>query len=466
MRRAKLLVLGGGLAIAALACSSLLGIDDVGYVAGDASTAEDAPSGVLGDAADTQRADCGAASAPSGSVVFVAPPPTGAPTGCGTAAAPCSTIAMGITTLGATGGTVLVAQGTYPEALDVPARVRIEGGYRLGAKWTQSCDPGLVIVQSPSRNVTVRIQDGDQSSLANLSIFSKPRANPGESIYGLLATGTAGDITLDGVRIVAESGGDGLTGDAGAPGVPGAPPCVAEDGGAGAPGALGEAGASSFGPDGYIGSGGGPGSGGGMGRGGAIDFTGSTTSASGAPTCMPSTSSGAMCTLGGACASQGATGDAGCGGQGGLGAGGGLAGGSSIAIYVYEGKVHLSNVDLTSGNGGKGGDGGKGGGGGPGSPGSPGVSGGFCPNSVADCNPTPTCHATAGRPIPPGYNAGPGGQGGAGGQGGGGPGGASYALFIGPQAKPDLAGTVRLTHGTGGLPGTPNGVTGASGNRN
>jgi hypothetical protein len=150
---------------------------------------------------------------------------------------------------------------------------------------------------------------------------------------------------------------------------------------------------------------------------------------------------------GGGGASKGSTtcaapsgGAGGVGGTGGKHGTGGRSGGVSVALWVWNSAVTISDVTLVSSNGGSGGDGGNGGVGGKGQVGAPGGAGNTT-NGIGA--------AGAG---------GKGGDGGNGGAGAGGNGGHSYPLVF-HGAAPTKTGVI-YTPGQPGLPGG-GGLTGA-----
>ena len=411
--------------------------------------------------------------------VFVAPGGSDAAdgAGCGTTpSSPCASIGAGIATAamkidGTTRNIVYVSAGRYTEKLTLAGGITVQGGWHWGGDggvtWSFDCSSvpeSQVVVQAPpSSNTTVvaTSNNGMTATLSTLTVLSKSAANPGESLYGIFATGANTLLALTDVVVTVQAGGAGQAGSTGAPGV--APPasCAAGDGNmndaAGTVGAAGNAGTfSSTGFTTHTGGAGGTGTAGDNGTAGA---PGASVSGS---VCGPSPCTNQqMSCVGGA-------GTNGCGGGGGLGGSAGAGGGSAVAIFAYDATVTITAGGFQAGNGGSGGAGGAGGAGASGSSGSMGSQTLCAQSACADsgsmgCIPLGTTVTGAG-----GAAGGKGGQGSTGGQGGGGAGGDSYVIATGGLAtgRLKLVGSPALTPGAAGAGGSSNGASGNVGTQN
>jgi hypothetical protein len=404
--------------------------------------------------------------------VFVAPGGTNG-AGCGTTtSSPCQSITAGIATAAtATGGVarniVYVSAGVYTEKITLVGGVTVRGGWHAsGATWTFDCGPApesQVIVQAPPTSngtVVANGNDGMTATLSTLTVLSKAAANPGESLYGIFATGANTLLALTDVVVTMQAGGAGQAGTIGAPGV--APPasCSVSDGTTNADGNVGTAGTvGTFSSTGFTARTGATGGAGAAGDNGTSGGPGMSASVS---VCGPD-----PCTNGQANCVGGA-GANGCGGGGGLGGSGGTGGGSSVAIFAYDATVTVIAGGLQAGNGGSGGAGGAGGAGAAGSSGATGVPS-VCAQSACSDSGALSC-TPLGMDVtgPGGLAGGPGGQGGAGGQGGGGAGGDSYVIVTGGMATSRLAllASPALTPGVPGPGGSSNGPSGTAGAQN
>ena len=434
-------------------------------VAADTSPTED---GGGEDAADVTCPDVAPNDAEG---IFVTP--TGMNTGtCGTRAAPCKTISFSVTRAGAAFRTkVFVAAGTYVEKVTLAAGVEVIGGWEVtGTTWKRACvtPEELVVVRAPAlQNITVEAHDlNGEARLSLLHIESKAAVNlvAGESVYGVVATGTTTTLVLTDVNVAmgnAASGVSGPKGDAGAPGpascAPG-PAVVAE---AGAPGAQGTgAPVGTYDPNAqYV-----PGTA----MAGGVGTVGENGNAGGAaPPCLPCGTcvSDAMLmtcnfVLTPGQTSCGAAGKNGCGGGPGDPGGPAIGGGSDIGVFAWDATVTIKGGSVKSGDAGNGGTGGPGGAGGAGSAGVAGTMGDICTTSClaagAACTPVMTKGAG-------GTAGGTGALGGTGGSGGGGGGGSSFATYQGGQGVVSVMGGTTLSHGKPGKGGPPDAGAGASG---
>jgi hypothetical protein len=360
-----------------------------------------------------------------------------------------------------------VAAGTYFGPVSLVPGVTVQGGWSAqGGTWSGVCPPqttsAVTIAGSAQSAAAVLAQDlGGVATLDTLTVFSKAATDlaPGDTAYGIIATGTTTQLVLKNVVVQSAQGAAGAPGDAGAMGDPAPTDAGVPDGGCvgnGATGMPGNAGpaadAGGFVKTGYVWSPGGTGETGASGHGGTPGGTGDCTST----TCYygpgfkwPSP----YC---------GGSGTAGCGGGGGGGGLPGGGGGSSIPIYVAGATVTGTGGLVQAGNGGSGGVGGAGG---PGASGAPGAAGatGTC-NTTCSCGPSFCCYPGSPEPLDGGAAGGSGGKGGKGGQGAGGPGGWSCAYVAIGDASVTLTGT-RIVVGQGGAGGSPNGVAGTAAER-
>jgi hypothetical protein len=415
--------------------------------------------------------------------VFVAPPPGGVDSaGCGTSpSSPCASIGQGLMTAtiktdagarnivyvagGPTGGPVALP---YVEKVTLPANVTVQGGWHWAAggssEWTFDCGASpesVVTVQAPSAdNMTVIANSNNgTSTLSTLTVLSKATASPGESLYGIFATGANTQLTLTDVVVTMQQGGTGPTGTNASAAAAAASSCSSGDGNSmTVSGSAGTAGAgASVSSTGFATHTGGMGSNGTPGDNGTAGQPAAPVSYPACVKAPPACMSGqAMCT--------GAPGVNGCGGGVGLAGTGGGGGGSSVAVFAYDAMVTITAGVLQAGNGGTGGAGGTGSLGAIGSSGAPGQQT-ICAQSTCAssslCMVTGTTTAAAG-----GTSGGTGGQGSNGGQGGGGAGGDSYSILTGGMATTRLtlspSAPPLLAAGQPGASGMPNGAAGAS----
>jgi hypothetical protein len=380
---------------------------------------------------------------------------------CGSRAAPCMTIAQGVSRASKQGKTKLyVGPGTYVESVGLVAGLTVEGAWDVqGSVWSPDCSltsANLANLEAPAdASTTVLAEDlNGAATLRLVTVLSKdPSAvGPGESIYGILARGASTALTLDTVVVTVAAGGDGVTGNAGATGAPAAlTGCTASDGAGGLPGsAASPSDGGTFTINGWAPGAGGPGGVAGNGHAGSAGGDGGCEVD--ACSCMPGNCTAHFTE----CA---ASGESGCGGAGGTGGQGGLGGGSSVALYVWGANVTCVDSYLTAGNGGNGGNGGDGGAGGAGSAGEPGAQ--LQCNAQCGVNPSGCVVVGAWLTADGGAPGGLGGAGGTGAAGGGGAGGWSCGYYV------DGTGTVKTTAtsfqvGSAGHGGAPSGAGGAA----
>jgi hypothetical protein len=467
-----------GACAAATGCDSIVGIQD-GIAEGE--DAADATSGGDASSSDGPRDGAGMDTSfdigvPDGCTmqqadaakgIFVTQ--SGAASSCGSMTTPCGSIqtALGLATqAGKT--TVYVAQGTYAEAITLPAGVTVSGGWDdLGGTWQPICKgspASTTVIAAPSGSVkTVVASYAGASTLETLTIKSEPQASvlAGQSVYGVFATGAQTQLAITDVIVDVANAGGGAAGSMGGPGSPGgaAGTCTTPDTGAngvaGTPGTAG--GAPSYSVSGY--SPGGPGGAGGTGGTGHVGTAAPGQGQNGGPTCVTINNTcgnqGGGCSSVGNVMSCGTTGGPGCAGTGSNGGTGGAGGGSSVGVFAWDAHVTIDAGGIAPGNGGGGGDGGAGGMGGAGTAG---AAGGKGPDVPTACHvkclgqpPQCFCDSTAFTSGAPGTGS-TGGNGGQGGQGGGGSGGDSYCYYQGPNAQVS-APSLQCTVGQAGLGG-------------
>jgi hypothetical protein len=359
---------------------------------------------------------------------------------CGRLDNPCATISVGIGNAVAAGATIVnIAEGSYSDSLSLVAGLTLVGGWvETGGAWskdTSSSARTQLLVQAPSTSNTTAMAGslGGAVTLCTLTLNSKATANPGESLYGVYATGTTTTVHLREVGISVNGGGAGQAGGAGSAGKAGgskgcSPPGSGAPGKASTPGSPGPLG--TFNAGGYLpgdGDNGGPGGAGATGTKGAdgVCLTCDTACAK-TPSCAPSSTSPGC----------GDNGLAGCGGAGGGPGSGGGGGGASVAIFAWGATVTAADSRLLVESGGGGAPGGTGGDGGAGSPGLTGDSGASCATAcVGSCTPGDFQNPAGGDA------GGPGGPGSTGGVGGGGSGGFSCPIVRGGGASVTVSGT-------------------------
>lgn len=434
--------------------------------AADASTDVTTSDGAT-DAGVDAPSGCSARTTSDSTGVFVSTSSGNDTTGCGTRTIPCKTIQRGITeaTQGTGKTTVYVASGAYTESVTLAAGLTIEGGWSAsGLTWTPICDnttSTAVSIQGVT-NTTVTASYNGSSTLRFVSVTSKASADPGESLYGVFATGSSTDLTLDQIAVSVGTGGVGNDGTSGSSGTSATDAgCTASNGANGAPGASGVGGdGGAFSATGYAGS---------DGTGGAPGAAGHAGTAGGNGACGTCDGFGGSCpnscgfTSGQKCATNGL---AGCGGAAGTGGTQGIAGGASIAVFAWDAHVTILGGSYATGNGGNGGGGGLGADGGTGSAGAPGTTA-ACPTQLSNpqcivnfCSGTLVSEYT----LDAGTAGGSGGAGGPGAQGGGGSGGWSYAIVQGGDGGVSLDGGT-LAHGDAGSGGVLGGADGLAGDR-
>jgi hypothetical protein len=438
----------------------------------DGSTGKDASDGSVADqsAADTgpdaPDVICPEVLPDDGTGVFVSPGGTN-DVSCGTRAAPCKTVNIGIThAVAASKANVYVARGTYVEKVTLAGGVAIVGGWDFPAasiKWRRSCvDPGeIVVLRAPQgQNVTVEARDlsAEPATLSLLRIESKAAAAvaASESLYGLLAIGATTSVVLENVHIEVGAAGAGTSPAKAAAGTGGAVSCAAGIGGPGTAGTPGTgAGIGSFDATGYVpaaataGNLGTPGNNGLPGTAGACIQCGTCDTFINGCALLPDPAQ-----------TCGKDGQPGCGGGPGAVGLPATGGGSSIGIYAWDANVVVRGGKVKSGDAGAGGAGGAGGNGGVPTGAAVGTASDAC-TSKCDLGAL-VCVETKTKAA--GGAAGTaGGAGGNGGTGGGGGGGSSFALYAGGIGVISTESSPTLGHGKAGAGGGAGATAGASG---
>lgn len=440
--------------------------------------------------ADFTDSDCDGIDGTISASVFVSP--SGDDLASGTQAAPVRSVQRGIELAMADSGRddVLIAAGTYLEAVALVEGVHLHGGYELtwersaSAVTTLRADVPLTAddVGAPTRVTGLRFVANAATAPGTSSIAGRVRGSSGVSLEQVVLEAGAGAAGAAPPAALArpadaddgDTGGDGglvhVSSPAPARGVGGVSTCSCVNGGAGgfpslsssprvglpgqAPDGAGCINGVAGGPGGVMGM---PGSDGARGDGGPSGAEGSFQDDGYTPAAGASGTSGTP--AGGGSGGGGSTsflcdvsnqinvfggagGGGGAGGCGGAGGAGGAGGGASIGLLVVASNITLIDVRITSSDGGAGGagqggqDGGLGGSGGSG-----GVGGNFC-------------SVTPDQNYPDGAMGGAGGTGGAGGGGAGGAGGPSVALLLLDGATQSSASRgVQLVVGSGGQGG-------------
>lgn len=372
---------------------------------------------------------------------------------CGSRESPCKTVQAGIAAAYVTQKPkVLVGAGTYTEIVTLDGGLIVEGGWDVdGTTWTASCaanHSSLATIVAVD-NTSLRVKKG-ASVLRFLTFKSKTAgAAPGESLYGLIATGPNVKVALDDTDFEVGPGGKGADG---APGTEvGEESCEGNDGADGPGGTPGGAGAAGTLSD--VGFNATP----------AADGAIGTAGHRGTPSKKaPELATFDFCDAANSCTKTpgqalGGAGFAGCGGPGGFGGKGGIGGGSSIGILASDAMIVTYGGRITTGAGGEGGAGGLGTDGLGGKPGKAGPGSDYA-ETVGPC-PATQCTNTP-KTAAGGEAGGAGGHGGKGGQGGGGAGGWSIGFAKFANAAVLTSTTTVFTNGGAGKGGAPNGIAG------
>ncbi len=437
----------------------------------DSSTGKDASDGAVADRSvdtgpDAPDVVCPEVLPDDATGVFVSPGGTN-DASCGTRAAPCKAVNVGIThAVAASKPNVYVARGTYVEKVTLAGGVALVGGWDFPAgssKWRRSCvDPGeIVVLRAPAgQNVTVEARDlpAEPATLSLVRIESKAAAAvaASESLYGLLAVGATTSVVLENVRIDVGAAGAGTTPAKGAAGAAGALSCAA---GIGGPGSAGTSGAGAaigtFGSTGYVPA---------TATAGNLGAAGNNGLAGGLGACIQC---GTCDTFLNGCAllpdplkTCGKDGQSGCGGGPGVVGLPGTGGGSSIGIYVWNATVTVRGGKIKSGDAGNGGAGGAGGNGGVPTAAAAGTASDAC---TSKCELGLLACVETKEKAAGGVAGTAGGSGGSGGTGGGGGGGSSFALYAGGIGVVTTESNPTLAHGKAGAGGGVGAAAGASG---
>jgi hypothetical protein len=181
---------------------------------------------------DTGVVGCDAGYEQCGSTCLVAVPDAvhgvfvafGGPTAdCGTMDIPCGTIGAALWEIQRSGaGTkdiVYVAESAqhYVEQVTLVPGVTIQGGWVFSAgQWSHPCalDNAQVTIEAPAgKDAVVLAGFSGSTALQTLTLRNDPSAaTPGESLYGLLVSGSGTQVTLDNVSMVLGNGGSGANG--------------------------------------------------------------------------------------------------------------------------------------------------------------------------------------------------------------------------------------------------------------
>lgn len=383
---------------------------------------------------------------------------------CGTPTDPCKSISKSVNQAHkAFKSNVYAARGTYAERVQLQAGVKVIGGWKIvhGA-WSRVCtSPESAVVVQPAANDTTALEAkdlGGETTVQYLRVTGKPQVGPGESVYGLVASGDSTSVRLDHVSIDVGNAGAGKDGAIGAAGSAPLATCPVGAGAQGTAGTAGTAAKTTIGPRGFVVTEATSGT----------DGTDGANSPDGAPgVCSPCGSCNGLCFFqpsGSGETTCGGPGGRGCGGGGGKGGAAGTSGGSAIGIFAWDAQIAFTTGSISAGDGG---NGGKGGGGGEGKKGTVGPQGTTgtkicltsCKGLIVSCQE----NKTGG----PGGEGGVGGNGGGGGDGGSGDGGSSFAIYQGGVGFVSLT-DATLKHGkagTGGAGKIP-GEDGTEGDRN
>lgn len=470
LRIAVLAVLGVSLAIA---CGQEVTIPDPVIDPPDGAAADGGTDGATNPDATSRDAGLDAADAadvvcpdvaPDDTVgVYVSPGGVNGVT-CGTLAAPCKTLAVGITRAVAVGRTkVYASRGVYVEQVVLVAGIELVGGWDVtsATTWKRACvaPEDAVVIRAPNnKNITVQAIDlGGEARLSLVRVESKlqGQVDGAESLYGVVAVGASTTLVMNQVRVEMANAGPGTNGLKGDAGVDGGPSCPAGPGGAGVAGTQGPgAPAGTFDDDGYAPGEASPGGSAAAGGDGTVGGTGTCVrcGACGLPPLCTWTPDGTE-----SCGKDGASG---CGGGPGAPGGPALGGGSNIGVYARAATVTINGGKIKSGDAGNGGTGGVGGAGGAATRGTAGTNGDLC---VTSCTAGAiACTEVKTRGIG-GAAGGAGGAGGVGGPGGGGGGGSSFATYANAPGLVTTTPSTTLAHGKAGNGGGPDAGAGAKG---
>ncbi len=476
--RAALAVVCALLATTFLACSLVLGLKDGDFTgAGDSGD-----GGPLNDERPVLTPDASTAVCQGGlarniesddNAVYVFSGGSTIVSTCGSKVNPCGTIAVGIQVANAKRAkAIYIGPGTYPEQIQIPSGVSIEGGFDVeGSTWTALCE-NLTTTIAPTSAIVVTATGVLNAALRFLTIETKAHGDVGESLFTVVATDSA--LTIENVNVYAELGGSGKGGANGV-GSENTNANCGENGAAGTTGGAAPDDTGIFTASGFsLGIGASTGGAGARGSGGVytsaqcgtcttscdtytyplddagvpVDDAGNEITDGATSECDPTTAS--------ICASDT---KAACGGHGGLPGAGGGNGAASVAVFAVGAttSITITGGALVSAGGGLGG---PGGGGAPGTAGESASSGGnatcfgSCDNSCAKAN-----MATLN-----GASTTSGGPGGAGGSGGGGTGGPTFLIVTVGGATVTIAQTAQWQIPiVGAAGGQPNGPSGAFG---
>lgn len=453
-----------------------------------------------GEGGAAPSAPCDASEVPTEGVFVDARPERGDDTHPGSQFSPLRTIGRAVAVAVEQGqSAIFLAPGTYSEALDVRAEAgplpgavsvpegtsfQLQGGWQFdGARWERDCDPTArektVIASTTARGLALQGRLGT-IALRTLSVVAGPAPStpdvPGDSSYGLFASGDGLRVRLEDAIVQASSGARGGEASPGVTGV-GVVSCDVYACGSGASGtnasANSPAGAGLFATQGFVPGDGGEGEPGGAASPGTLGSGQLENCGKCVPFCdfQPFTVQ--------------AQGSCGCPGASGGGGRRGRGGGASIALFAagQNAEVTLAYTTLRAldgGNGSPGGEGGEGANGGIGAVFAGAnccltctqVGGSLLAEAISSKTTTTqndnnseinACICSETQTLPAQPAGGPGGRGGHGGKGGGGSGGPSFALLrtSGVTFKQDQS-VLSFGHAGLGAPGASDGEAGSS----
>jgi hypothetical protein len=378
-----------------------------------------------------------------------------------TQASPCATIAAGLAAAASSGkATVYLDNGAYIEQVVLAGNsnsptITIDGGWVLSNGVWSTCNS----VRSGVGSVSDRevVMTGGTWVLKNIEIVNQNAAAPGQTLYGVFATG--GSLTVFSgnapATISVYAGGDGAPAPATTgTGSDGASGGCSPGGGGGGVGGIGAPGSGSYTASGYVQT---PGQGGQTGSTGNVGNAGTNNCATSANTCTWSTVDAACNSTSHQVCSTGGLG--GCPGMGGPGGAPGGNGGSSIGVFAWGSATVTVQGGVSAAGGGKGQDGAGGNAGGNGVAGAAGSN--VYAQTCVKQSPG-VCQLQNGTLLTAGPGS-TGGNGGSGGKGGGGSGGDAYCYYQGPGASVSVDVCVAGPGGTGGDQGTSPAPSGQSG---
>lgn len=309
---------------------------------------------------DYEDTNCDGVDGIADDAIFVSP--SGSSRGEGTLDSPLSTVQAGIDRAVAEGKTdVLIAQGTYLEAVDLASGVALHGGYVPvgGSQWDRvGMSQGATRITHDTTAARA-IDLAYAATLSNLEVVAtSPQSGTSITVTGLQVQDSM--VVLEDAWIQSEDGRPGAHGASGTPGLPGMPGAGGEDG------TMNELAFALGGPGGTSACGADGGSGGWGTPGGITGFPGMAGQSPTSSGCTGLQASGGAqvpgrpALTGSICGpwfrglpNPGEHGEGGCDGQGGM-------GGAYDPAMVWVGQNGSSGTWGASGGGGSGGGGGGG----------------------------------------------------------------------------------------------------------